>query len=435
MQRQLSIDEIRELLQQSSQWKLGEDSKNISADVIRTAIQNGYVFFEEKSEPKEVTLESGDFGFGMTYGEYWASFPEDRPDASERASEVQSIKYLLLIFDSSFLVLKSELQLDCKLNSRVVWDPDRSKPLPALLLEATNDSVAIGDMGLVVRDPHRILCDGLGSGWHLSNSTSIRTIPAPQGSIRYWDWGWPSTYGPALFMLYVERSRDELEAWLRSLKLQRYIDHLDTLVPELTPSTNLLDCYLKIEPGKYRWKEEDGKGIDLYIADGIVQLLHGRTFKSEQPSADSTLLHAIRGGALGDIPKWTLVDGDYCTLCFAGRGIESFRNYLDPNLSAATIRSRLSRYYPSVRPKPVDSLEEVLEEIVISLEITTWEGLTSKDKLENWIMNSVESVLPVELAILWNLRISSSDNVENYFRELNAKQSRVRFCMHQGYWE
>lgn len=435
MQRPISHDEIRELLQLCRPWILEEASMSISAEMIRLAVKNGLVFFEEREESHEVPCESDYFGFRMTYGEYWAIYPEERPVSPKDSVEVRVATYLLLKFDSRFLVLRSSLQSDRILHARTIRDPDRSKPISALLLVTRNGVEPEENLHWDVQEPKPILSEGIGSGWKLSDSCSIQTLESPEGSIRYWDWGWQSTHGPAILTVCVQKSRDELVSWLHGLRSQSFVDQGDTLVPVQELENDLLDHYIEIEAGKFRFKMVEGLGIDLYLADGVVQWLHGTSFKPGQPIVDSMLLHSIRQGALGDVKKWTLVDGDYGTLCMAGRGIDSLRDYLDPKQSEGSIRKKLSRYYPSVSPKQVDSLNMVLEEILGKLGIAVREGRTPHDQLETWIMDSEESELPVELAIVWNLSISAPDQVRDFFAAWNARQGRMSFRMHGGYWK
>ncbi len=434
MQTTTNINELAPILGRSSSWVVRRGSIHVTVEVLQHAIEHGYCFFDELDEFEEPIHEEDYFGFGMTYGQYWAEFPEQRPEPEPTPKESRHRHFLLLLFDAPYLALQ-HIESTIYMVSDSIEHPQTQRPRPAILLEEKRAQSPGEDGPFPVNEVTPIQSGGIGAGWRLAETTCITTVSMPKDAQRLWDWRWPPTYGPALFKMELTQTKEQLEAWFHRLTLERYAEISGVLIRSNEPGPSLSQLYRLVEPGKYRLIGESNVGIDLYFADNLLELSHGTHFKPGQTETDATLLRSVIAGELGEVTCWRLIDGDYAVLCAAGRGTDSLKDYLDPNIADVALREQLDRYTLSYRPARCDSMDDLLALVANELGILREAMDSPRQSIVHWLKETQATELPVEFCLIWSLSNGSSEKVREVFRQFNELQRHLQFRVAEGYWD
>jgi hypothetical protein len=230
----------------------------------------------------------------------------------------------------------------------------------------------IPDPGSFPQGPLHLAVEDGWPGLRIGNHAHLK----PMRPFRPWSWKWTPTCGCAQFTVYVDRTVEEIQAWLRAN-------------PHLEPSD---ERNVSARKGALSFVTEQYRGLTR-----------------EQAGYDQALLACLSEGALGEL-SFDLVDTDYGSLCATGHSCAELAAYLDP----AHLWSN-NRYELTVRLKPDQDPWET-----IRLAITQYAGLdaacglnvavnqTPIERLPRWL--TVEVPLRMARASWeypepWNLRI------------------------------
>jgi len=415
MVRIFTPQEAQAIVTGARRWAVRSERFQLAPEVVAAATEAGFAVFREEPAAAEIPGEDEIFGFGVTYGEYWAHFPEERPVARE-APEQNWPYSLLMLLETGWTTWYGPDGEPLERLSGSVYDGLNDKWLPALLL-TENDL----DGEVELRELTRLDAAG---GWRFGGEQRVESLPAPKGALRLWDWAWPRTAGPAILRLELERTLPELNEWFEGLAIGEWRCHLGVAVPGRSREEErvfLATQYLREDERRFRLAGE-GSGTNLYFGDGELELLHGREFAPHQPATDSTILQSVLAGDAGPVGAWRLIDGDYISVNLAARGTGSLREYLDPNLPEVEIRRRLRMWNVTLWPKQTGEIHAFLEEFRCAL------GLAPGETVSDWIRRTPTLDLPVEVVVGWNTRRPPCADVQEYLGRLaEDTRSAVRF--------
>lgn len=224
--------------------------------------------------------------------------------------------------------------------------------------------------------------DGQPPIWQLGDEGSLQPYLCPPAAQRDWDWPWRqhTTIGPVYLWIAVDRTAEQLAAWLASV------------VPH---------GLLPVEPYEYRFdpalEDFDGR---LLFTDGLITFM--RSYHSPGDVAqliDAALLASIASGALGEV-SWDLLDGDYIYYEATGEGLASLREYLDPGSDEDQLRSRWRSVLAgqAVDARAAESWRQVAELMLQHFQVDA--ALPDpRDALEQWLRTAPIAALPRRIDI------------------------------------
>lgn len=219
-----------------------------------------------------------------------------------------------------------------------------------------------GRLELQARDTH----------YEVQIGEEARLTPAPQ--TRHWDWTWGPTYGPVYLTLFVDRTLEQIQAWLESL-----MPHAYQIFEERRIRSTL---------NKDSW---------LHLVHGEVWFGHGyHTVSESQYASDTLLLLSATQGALGEL-TFDIFDGDYGALCASGYSCESLADYLAPGPS----RARRQKHRWNSLPELVITVPpESDPEIYILQELNRRVGLPESTPLREIFERTTIDRLPRYITVL-----------------------------------
>jgi hypothetical protein len=335
--------------------------------------------FEEDDLPPDP--ESSCF-MSITWREYWEMYPDELPAP---LPPPQWRLRLLLTLDSPWFRLRTpagEVPLDFQLHGLYLQAPPEKELYCLLLLEADPEAPPPEAFQVTGMDG-----EGPAGPWQLSPGTRLEAAPPPPGAQRGWDWAWSHTCGPVYIKIHLQRTAEELRQWFNQLRSRDYgYTNSGLYWPReiLGEPGSLAARYLPLEENAYHFispYETETWGRDLYLRDGEIMLLHSYSYAVWQWCADSTMLASILAGDLGEVICWKVMDGDYGYCDGGGRGTESLRRYLSPDLPEAALREEVQSGLKEVKVPITPTRDQLLASVGEQLAAgrPTLEWLTTTD--------------------------------------------------------
>jgi hypothetical protein len=213
--------------------------------------------------------------------------------------------------------------------------------------------------------------------------------PAPNN--RPWDWAWNPTLGPVYLKLFVDRTAEQLRAWLQK---------------------RLPNAYRLNEYGQAQSTLSNDSQI--FIHDGELTFSHGyHNVPDSQYAADALLLRAAAQGEMGEL-TFDIFDCDYGALCASGYSCESLADYLTPRPSRARQQQHRWRTLPNiVITVPPDSSPETY----IPQELNRWIGLPPDTSLSTLFQHTPIQRLPryitIQLPMGMEIPAMASENLSH----------------------
>jgi len=259
------------------------------------------------------------------------------------------------------LLLRSP-QIDRYLLANSVYNPATEGYFFAIALRANISEIEASDNSIPVFQPNfiRPLATNSCSGWQLGENITLEVCPYPVTAQRFWDWGWSMTCGPVYLWIDVDRTAEQLQVWFNSLKLYHYDQRVKILFREEESDERVCDRYRLVDPNIYSFESTNYNDRDLYLRSDHIMLLHKLHYKRGQEETDSTMLASILAGDLGDVERWMVIDGDWHVPQSAGRGLDSLRNYLDPNGDEDLLRQEWQRWIVTINIDAARNEQQVM---------------------------------------------------------------------------
>jgi hypothetical protein len=372
--------------------------------------RRGFAFYEvdvasDLDDP--IPSEKEIIAFGITYGEYWEMYPQERPKLRTARWEPR----LLLGFREPpvQLVVDGITGESVDSSIRVPLTEGNSWSFAAWLT-VDPESSSVVRVSRATRQ---------GNDWILGDHLTLQQSLSPPGSLKYWEWAWNRTGGPVYFILHVA-STQSLEEWFDRLSLRLWHGSLASYqCPGLETTRRVAANYQELLPGVYHYQGEPDWTRDLYLEPGRIQLVHGFSQKPGQLAAEASLLSAVLAGELGEVVCWKLVDGDYNVCQKGGRDAESLRRYLDPRLDEKQLREESTRCCATVKLSHAASYDEA-----ILVEIGEQLGATGP--VLDWLAQCAPQYLPCSVYLQFTHRLEDE--------LLMALLNRLSLARQDIYW-
>ncbi len=302
--------------------------------------------------------------------------------------------------------------------------------------------------------------------WQLGQDTILQLLAElaqASQTQRDWDWMWRehASLGPICLKIFVDRTSAELKEWFADIITTRIpqnnfypclysnqseiaqelrIHFEDLAITELSASEfyqcvevlqtqrqgRLPQVYCPDKDCSYVAKSSDIRTGWIFLCDGLFSLDRSyHTPKFDQQSIDAMLLTAIMAGELGEI-SWDLFDSDYIYFEATGEGLESLRNYLDPNSDPDRLRQEFSRllFRHDVEASSANNVQEAAALINQHFQVPLTE-LDAIANLEAWLRTTAISQLPRYITVELPRRLGSTYREDPDYARITSANSRI----------
>ncbi|MFN9533710.1 MAG: hypothetical protein ACK59W_04605, partial [Pseudanabaena sp.] len=449
-------------------------------EIIRGVHEHGAVSFEVDANYDEDCHEpEEEFGWGLTYGEYWDMHPEQKRNKPVACWQT----WILLSVSAPFMRFRRSLSPAEDRILIATWDTVRWNEdleggeyrfyLALTSKPDTEDDTLLDAQKPVFIKPRKIFPivsdrTALGSlqTWQLGQDMILQPLTnfvQASPSQRDWDWMWRehASLGPICLKIFVDRTSAELKEWFANIittrltqnnfypclydnqyaiaeELRIYFEDLE--ITELSASEfyqcvedlqtqrqgRLPQVYCPDQDYSYVAKSSDIRTGWIVFCDGLFCLDRSyHTPNFDQQSLDAMLLTAIMAGELGEI-SWDLFDSDYIYFEATGEGLESLRNYLDSNSDPDRLRQEFSRLLVrhDVEASSANNVQEAAALITQHFQVPLTE-LDAIANLEAWLRTTAISQLPRYVTVKLPRRLGNTYSENPDYSRITSANSRI----------